>query len=166
MFRTCGQDCFQIPSFTTWLQQARLNRQQSSQVASLLHPSGEGRQQGQLCVPDPRSVTMGRLVSQIPNEDPARLARVQDAKWRTIGVCVALGLAHTCRWLCDHFPNLSCSHAALPTAQSAQIRACRFMDCRWIAMPWSGRLENAKQRMLSRLSATGASAQELAAALT
>lgn len=29
---------------------------------------------------------MGRLMSQIPNEDPARLARVQDAKWRTIGV--------------------------------------------------------------------------------
>ena len=29
---------------------------------------------------------MGRLVAQIPNEDPARLARVQDAKWRTIGV--------------------------------------------------------------------------------
>ncbi|KAL0029410.1 hypothetical protein WJX77_005278 [Trebouxia sp. C0004] len=34
---------------------------------------------------------MGRLVAQIPNEDPARLARVQDAKWRTIGVdCGAL----------------------------------------------------------------------------
>ena len=29
---------------------------------------------------------MGRLVAQIPNEDPSRLARVQDAKWRTIGV--------------------------------------------------------------------------------
>lgn len=29
---------------------------------------------------------MGRLMSQMPNEDPARLARVQDAKWRTIGV--------------------------------------------------------------------------------
>ena len=33
---------------------------------------------------------MGRLVAQIPNEDPARLARVQDAKWRTIGVREAL----------------------------------------------------------------------------
>lgn len=29
---------------------------------------------------------MGRLVAQIPNEDPDRLKRVMDAKWRTIGV--------------------------------------------------------------------------------
>eukprot|EP00891_Asterochloris_glomerata_P005719 jgi/Astpho2/5719/fgenesh1_pm.00079_%23_56_t len=29
---------------------------------------------------------MGRLTAQIPNEDPARLQRIQDAKWRTIGV--------------------------------------------------------------------------------
>lgn len=36
---------------------------------------------------------MGRLVAQIPNEDPARLARVQDAKWRTIGVSNASCIA-------------------------------------------------------------------------
>lgn len=36
---------------------------------------------------------MGRLVAQIPNEDPARLARVQDAKWRTIGVSKASCIA-------------------------------------------------------------------------
>ncbi|GFR41104.1 hypothetical protein Agub_g1749 [Astrephomene gubernaculifera] len=29
---------------------------------------------------------MGRLVAQVPNEDPERLKRVLDAKWRTIGV--------------------------------------------------------------------------------
>uniref|UniRef100_A0A7S0S1F6 Uncharacterized protein n=1 Tax=Chlamydomonas leiostraca TaxID=1034604 RepID=A0A7S0S1F6_9CHLO len=29
---------------------------------------------------------MGKLVAQIPNEDPERLKRVLDAKWRTIGV--------------------------------------------------------------------------------
>lgn len=29
---------------------------------------------------------MGRLVAQVPNEDPDRLKRVMDAKWRTIGV--------------------------------------------------------------------------------
>jgi hypothetical protein len=29
---------------------------------------------------------MGRMVAQIPNEDPERLKRVLDAKWRTIGV--------------------------------------------------------------------------------
>lgn len=40
---------------------------------------------------------MGRLVAQIPNEDPARLARVQDAKWRTIGVRYRLLSAGTCQ---------------------------------------------------------------------
>ncbi|KAG2450209.1 hypothetical protein HYH02_000310 [Chlamydomonas schloesseri] len=29
---------------------------------------------------------MGRLVAQVPNEDPERLKRVLDAKWRTIGI--------------------------------------------------------------------------------
>ena len=29
---------------------------------------------------------MGRGIAQLPNEDPARLGRVQDAKWRSIGV--------------------------------------------------------------------------------
>lgn len=29
---------------------------------------------------------MGRLNSHIPNEEPERLKRVLDAKWRTIGV--------------------------------------------------------------------------------
>ncbi|KAK9816917.1 hypothetical protein WJX72_007072 [[Myrmecia] bisecta] len=29
---------------------------------------------------------MGKLVAQVPNEDPARLQRIQDAKYRTIGV--------------------------------------------------------------------------------
>ena len=43
---------------------------------------------------------MGRLVAQIPNEDPARLARVQDAKWRTIGVsCALAAFLSTARWI-------------------------------------------------------------------
>jgi hypothetical protein len=29
---------------------------------------------------------MGRLIHQLPNEDPARLSRVLDAKYRCIGV--------------------------------------------------------------------------------
>lgn len=53
---------------------------------------------------------MGRLVAQIPNEDPARLARVQDAKWRTIGVREASRVATLrysalvplqCTWICN-----------------------------------------------------------------
>ena len=52
---------------------------------------------------------MGRMVAQIPNEDPARLARVQDAKWRTIGVREVLRAARVgystlaqllCTWIC------------------------------------------------------------------
>lgn len=31
---------------------------------------------------------MGKLIAQITNEDPERLKRVLDAKWRTIGVSV------------------------------------------------------------------------------
>ncbi len=54
--------------------------------------------------------SMGRMVAQIPNEDPARLARVQDAKWRTIGVGEALRAARLgyttlaqlhCTWICN-----------------------------------------------------------------
>ena len=33
-----------------------------------------------------RGIEMGKLVSQVPNEDPERLSRVLDAKYRTIGV--------------------------------------------------------------------------------
>lgn len=44
---------------------------------------------------------MGKIVSQIPNEDPERLKRVLDAKWRTIGVRVVLlgpqSCLHACR---------------------------------------------------------------------
>jgi hypothetical protein len=42
---------------------------------------------------------MGRLVSQIPNEDSARLSRVMDAKYRVIGVRGRLEVVGSC-WQC------------------------------------------------------------------
>lgn len=50
---------------------------------------------------------MGRLVTQIPNEEPERLKRVLDAKWRTIGVSAGRLMRrrrkgtrlHPCIWL-------------------------------------------------------------------
>ena len=73
----------------TALRRTRLDCLQCLEVPSLSAASaalGAGKEPGYALVPYPRSLKMGRLTSQIPNEDPARLARVQDAKWRTIGV--------------------------------------------------------------------------------
>lgn len=39
-------------------------------------------------------IIMGRLIHQLPNEDPARLSRVLDAKYRCIGVCFASFSVH------------------------------------------------------------------------
>lgn len=55
-------------------------------VHSAQPQSVESLGSAQQTVSGPRFPRMGRLVAQIRNEDPARLARVQDAKWRTIGV--------------------------------------------------------------------------------
>jgi len=57
--------------------------------------------------------SMGRMVAQIPNEDPARLARVQDAKWRTIGVREAsraarLGYTTLAQLQCTYMQPTAC----------------------------------------------------------
>ena len=57
--------------------------------------------------------SMGRMVAQIPNEDPARLARVQDAKWRTIGVREAshatiLGYTTLAQLQCTYMQSTAC----------------------------------------------------------
>lgn len=88
---------------------------------------------------------MGRLMSQIPNEDPARLARVQDAKWRTIGVRVVLKmLLLSAGWFIPSraLPrHAGCVH----TVQNAYIVKPVTRDARrLIAMPCSGRLGNAR----------------------
>ena len=54
---------------------------------------------------------MGRLVAQIPNEDPARLARVQDAKWRTIGVMLLVMLTQAMPFVCR--PIATTRHASV-----------------------------------------------------
>ena len=87
------------------------------------HLLGTAQKTRQARVPDARSVRMGRLMSQIPNEDPARLARVQDAKWRTIGVrhdWKALLLLLTILSPINSFQGMS-------LAQTTVCQACKVM---------------------------------------